>query len=114
MVNHYNGNVYVLINGLTFSASTLFCNLVQGQDNIILAGEETGGGWYGNSGILIPNITLPKTKLKIRLPFFRLVQYQHIEEKGTGVIPDVYIGPNWRDILQGRDTKLEAVKKMIQ
>ena len=112
--NHYSGNVYVLINGLTFSASTLFCNLVQGQDNIILAGEETGGGWYGNSGILIPNITLPKTKLKIRLPFFRLVQYQHIEEKGTGVIPDVYIGPNWRDILQGRDTKLEAVKKMIQ
>ena len=111
--NHYNGNVYVLINGLTFSASTLFCNIVQGQDNIVLAGEETGGGWYGNSGILIPSITLPNTKLRVGLPFFRIVQYRHIEEKGIGVIPDEYIGPNWRDILKGRDTKLEAVRKMI-
>lgn len=112
--NHFNGKVYVLINGLTFSASTLFCNAVKGQENIILAGEETGGGWYGNSGILIPHITLPNTELKVRLPFFRLVQYQHIAEKGTGVIPDVYIGPNWRDILNGVDTKIETVKEMIE
>jgi len=112
--NHYNGNVYVLINGLTFSASSLFCNAVKGQENIILAGEETGGGWYGNSGILIPDITLPNTKLKVRLPYFRLVQYQHISEKGTGVIPDIYIGPAWRDILNDVDTKLETVKKLIE
>lgn len=112
--NHYNGNVYVLINGLTFSASTLFCNIIAGQDNVILAGEETGGGWYGNSGILIPSITLPNTKLRVRLPFFRLVQYRHIDQKGIGVMPDEYIGTNWRDVLQGRDTKLESVKKMIQ
>lgn len=112
--NHYSGNVYVLINGLTFSASTLFCNIIAGQDNVILAGEETGGGWYGNSGILIPSITLPNTKLRVRLPFFRLVQYRHIDQKGIGVMPDEYIGTNWRDVLQGRDTKLESVKKMIQ
>ncbi len=112
--NHYNGNVYVLINGLTFSASSLFCNAVKGQENIILAGEETGGGWYGNSGILIPDITLPNTKLRVRLPFFRLVQYQHIPVKGTGVIPDIYIGPDWRDILNDVDTKLKAVTKMIE
>jgi len=112
--NHYNGNVYVLTNGLTFSASTLFCNLVKGQPNVTLVGEETGGGWYGNSGILIPDITLPHTKLRVRLPFFRLVQYDHISFKGTGVIPDWYIGPNWRDVLSGRDTKLEAVKLKIE
>ncbi|MDQ2719240.1 MAG: S41 family peptidase [Bacteroidota bacterium] len=112
--NHFNGHVYVLINGLTFSASTLFCNAVKGQQNITLAGEETGGGWYGNSGIMIPNITLPNTKLKVRLPFFRLVQYQHIAIKGTGVLPDVYIGTNWRDVLNGVDTKIKTVKRMIE
>lgn len=113
MKNHFNGNVYVLVNGLTFSASTLFANAVEGQENVHIVGEETGGGWYGNSGILIQSITLPNTKLRVRLPFFRLVQYRHINQKGTGIIPDVYIGPNWRDILKGTDTKLEAVKKMI-
>ena len=112
--NHFNGQVYVLTNGLTFSASSLFCNDVKGQENITLVGEETGGGWYGNSGILIPNITLPHTQLRVRLPFFRLVQYDHIATKGTGVIPDVYVGPDWRDVLSGTDTKIEAVKKLIK
>ena len=111
--NHFSGKIYILTNGLTFSASSLFCNDVKGQSNIKLVGEETGGGWYGNSGIMIPNITLPNTKIKVRLPFFKLVQYQHISVKGTGVIPDIYVGPNWRDILKGVDTKVERVKEII-
>lgn len=111
--NHFHGNVYVLINGLTFSASSLFCNAVKGQKNVKLVGEETGGGWYGNSGILIPDITLPNTKMRVRLPFFKLVQYDHIPIKGTGVIPDIYVGPNWRDILKGVDTKVKRVEEII-
>ena len=111
--NHFKGKVFVLTNGLTFSASSLFCSEVKGQDNITLVGEVTGGGWYGNSGIMIPNITLPNTKMKVRLPVFRLVQYDHVSVKGTGVIPDIYIGPNWRDILKGVDTKVERVKEII-
>lgn len=111
--NHFNGSVYVLINGLTFSASSLFCNSVKGQQNITLVGEETGGGWYGNSGIMIPDIKLPNTRLRVRLPFFRIVQYNHVNVKGTGVIPDVYIGPVYRDVVNGVDTKMEYVKKVI-
>jgi len=87
---------------------------VKGQKNITLVGEETGGGWYGNSGIMIPNITLPHTKLKVRLPVFRLVQYEHISTKGTGVMPDIYVGPDWRDILNGVDTKIEVVKELTK
>jgi Peptidase family S41 len=111
--NHFNGNVYVLVNGLTFSASSLFCNSVKGQQNITLVGEETGGGWYGNSGIMIPDIKLPNTKLRVRLPFFRLVQYNHVSVKGTGVIPDIYISPVYKDVVNGIDTKMEYVKKII-
>lgn len=112
--NHFNGHVYILTNGLTFSAASLFCALVKGEDNITLVGEETGGGWYGNAGVIIPNIVLPNTGLRIRLPFFRLVQSRfQLSEKGLGVEPDWYIGPDWRDILQNRDTKMEAVVRRI-
>ena len=111
--NHFNGNIFVLTNGLTFSASSIFCSSLKGQQNIKLVGEETGGGWYGNSGIMIPNITLPNTKIRVRLPFFRLVQYQHLPVKGSGVIPDIYVGPNWRDILHGVDTKIKKVRELI-
>ncbi len=50
----------------------------------------------------------------MRLPFFRLVQYHHIAEKGTGVIPDVYVGPNAKDIISQVDTKVEKVKELIK
>jgi C-terminal processing protease CtpA/Prc len=112
--NHFNGNTFILTNGLTFSASSIFCNAVKGQPNIKLVGEQTGGGWYGNSGIMIPDITLPNTKIRVRLPFFRLVQYQHVPLNGTGVLPDIFVGPDWRDILKGVDTKIERVKEIIR
>ncbi len=112
--NHFDGDIYVLTNGLTFSASTLFCNAVKGEPNVTLVGEETGGGWYGNSGIMIPDIKLPNTKLRVRLPFFRIVQYHHIAEKGTGVIPDVYIKPVYEDVVNGVDTKMEWVRQFIK
>jgi hypothetical protein len=110
---HFNGNVFVLTNGLTFSASSLFCNVVKGQKNVTLVGEETGGGWYGNSGIMIPDITLPNTKLKVRLPVFRLVQYHHIAFKGTGVIPDIPVGPTVESVRKNIDLKMKVVKELI-
>lgn len=112
--NHFNGNVYVLTNGLTFSASTLFCNSVKGQQNVTLVGEETGGGWYGNSGILIPDIILPNTKLKVRLPLFRIVQFHHVPFKGTGVFPDIYVSPTVKDIRNNVDRKMETVKDLVK
>jgi hypothetical protein len=113
-MNHYNGNVYVLINGPTFSASTLFCNAVKGQVGITLVGEEAGGGWHGNNGIMIPDITLPNTHLRVRLPLFRLVQYNHVPKNGLGVMPDVYVGTSYDALLKGYDKKMQVVMEMIK
>jgi hypothetical protein len=110
----FNGKIYVLINGSTFSASTLFCNAVKGQSNIKLVGEETGGGWYGNNGLMIPDITLPITKLRVRLPIFKIVQYHHIDLKGTGVMPDIFIPPTVEGVRKSIDRKMLIVKGMIK
>ena len=112
--SHFNGKVFVITNGLTFSASSLFCNSVKGQPNVTLVGEETGGGWYGNSGIMIPDITLPNTKLRVRLPVFKLVQYNHISTKGTGVLPDINVYPSVADVKNNADRKMEVIKEMIR
>lgn len=112
--NHFGGDVYVLTNGLTFSASSLFCNSVKGQNNVTLVGENTGGGWHGNSGIIIPDIILPNTKLRVRLPLFRLVQYQHVPKTGTGVLPDIYVGPTVEAMRKDIDRKMDVVKEMIK
>ncbi|MEP7255701.1 MAG: S41 family peptidase, partial [Ferruginibacter sp.] len=112
-VNHFSGDLYVLINGSTFSASAIFCNAVKGQPGITLVGEEAGGGWYGNNGILIPDITLPNTRLRVRLPLFRLVQYKHVVKDGRGVPPDIFIGTSYTALLKGVDKKMQVVMGMI-
>lgn len=112
--NHFDGQVYVLISGPTFSASTLFANAIKGQPGITLIGEETGGGHYGNSGIIIPTFTLPNTRLQIRYPLFRLVQYNHQDSlKGKGIQPDWHLPSNYDAIKKGYDYKMKSVRDKI-
>jgi hypothetical protein len=111
--NFFHGNVYVLINGPTFSASTLFAHTVKGQENIRLIGEEAGGGNYGNNGLMIPNIVLPNTGMRIRLPLFRLVQYNHDVKDGRGVMPDIYIPPTADAVRKSIDRKMQITLEMM-
>ena len=113
-VNNYKGNLFVLIAGNTFSAAALFSNAVKGQPGVVLLGEETGGGWHGNNGILIPDIVLPNTHIKVRLPLFRLIQYRHAPKDGHGIPPDIYLGTNYKALLNGIDYKMKFVLDMIK
>ena len=112
--NHFNGDLYVLITGNTFSASTLFCNDVKGQPGVKLVGEQAGGGWHGNDGIMIPDIILPNTHMRVRLPLFRLVQYNHVPKNGLGVMPDIYVSTNYEALVKGFDKKMRVVMEMIK
>jgi C-terminal processing protease CtpA/Prc len=111
--NHYDGKVYVLTGGNTFSASTLFLQSVKHQDNIVIVGEETGGGAYGNNAWLIPDVTLPHTKVVFRLPLFRLVMDKNAT-KGWGVLPDVPALPSVEAIRRSADFKTEKVYEIIK
>jgi C-terminal processing protease CtpA/Prc len=90
--NHYDGQVYVLDGGNTFSASTLVAGALRPQANVTLVGEETGGGAYGNNAWLIPDVKLPQTGVRFRLPLFRLV-IDRTAARGYGVQPEVFAGP---------------------
>jgi hypothetical protein len=109
----YNGDVYVLIGGPTFSASTLFAQTIKGQDNIVLIGEETGGGGHGNNGLMIPYITLPNTRMRVRMPMFRVVQFNHPPKDGRGVVPDVFVPPTSKAVLSLTDLKMQKAFELI-
>jgi len=111
---HYNGQVWVLTGGYSFSATTMFLANVKGQPNVTLVGEETGGGYYGNNGGFIPDVTLPNTRLRMRLPLYRIVINSRIPQKGTGVPPDVWVAPTAESIRQNRDVKTEKVLELIR
>ena len=110
---HFDGNVYILTGGNSFSATTLFAGALKGQNNVTLVGEETGGAAYGNSAWMIPDVTLPNTRVRFRLPKFRLVVNKDWPKNGRGVQPDIFAVPTVDAIKRGVDYKVEKVKELI-
>lgn len=110
--HHYNGSLYLLQGGYTFSAATMFIASLKNQEKVKLVGEETGGGYYGNSAMHIPIIELPNSKLRVSLPMYRLVMDKN-RSKGRGIFPDIYIPPSAIAIRAGIDKKMSVVNELI-
>lgn len=112
--NHFAGNIYILTGGYTFSAATLVAGNLKGQPNVTIVGEETGGGAYGNSSMLLTNIILPNTGLRITLPLYRMVLNDTRPKNGRGIFPDIEVKPSSDFIKNNRDAKLEKVLNIIK
>ena len=111
--HHFEGTTYILTGGNTFSAASLVAKTLREQEDVIIVGEETGGGAYGNTAWLIPDLTLPNTGVRFRLPLFRLVVDKDAE-KGRGVQPEILSLPSVEAIRRSEDYKMEKVKKLIK
>ena len=110
----FSGNVYIITGANSFSATSIFVNFIAAEKNIWTVGEETGGGSYGNSGFMIPDVTLPNTKLKFRLPLFRMVANKENPKTGRGIYPEIPAVPTVSTIRNGKDIKMETVLELIR
>lgn len=111
--NAFQGKVFVLINGGSFSASSIIAAKLKNDKRVILVGEETGGANDGTVAGFYSYQTLPNSK--IDLPIGLALVQPNITFTNTqkGVIPDVEIKQNIEDILEQRDVQLDWVKKEI-
>lgn len=91
----------------------MFAQALKGQSNVLIVGEETGGGAYGNTAWMIPDVTLPNTRIKFRLPKFRLVMNSDLVNDGRGVLPDIEVPPDVESLRMGIDMKVEVVRELI-
>ena len=111
----FMGNLYVLINGNTFSTATDVCSILYSKGLATFIGEETGGGYYGNTSGLITQVTLPNTGFQLRLP---LVRYEtNVEDslpKGSGVKPDFEFSSSKKSLLSSEDLMLEYTLNLIK
>ncbi|MDW7690370.1 S41 family peptidase [Flammeovirgaceae bacterium SG7u.111] len=110
----FEGDVYVLIDGGTFSAAAGFAAIASDQGRAILIGEETGGAKLGNTSGVILDAVLPNTGLRLSLPTFRYsLALQNPSNKGVGVIPDHKITPTVEQWLANEDAQMEYVFSLI-
>lgn len=110
--NQYTGNLYVFIDGETFSMGSLVATRLKHGTEAGFFGEETGGGENGSNAILIYNLTLPETKVRINIPYYFLNHDVAVEMPGRGVIPNNKLKYTLNDKLQQKDKEMEQLQLM--
>lgn len=110
----FKGKLYVLINGSSFSASSIISSKIKNDKRGILVGEETGGANDGSVAGRYSTEILPNSKIK--LPIGLMLIKGNIEPTNTmkGVTPDVEIIPTLQEILQKKDPELDWILKDIK
>ncbi|WP_100612748.1 S41 family peptidase [Confluentibacter lentus] len=111
--NHFKGEIYVLINGNSFSASSLISTHLQATKRAIFVGEETGGAYNGTVAGIYKIYELPTTKLKVRMGLMQIDAPYKQTPDGYGVKPDVAIVPTSEDVFLKKDVELEWVLNHI-
>ena len=112
MSQNFKGNIYVLINGGSFSNTGIFCSVLRKHKRAIFIGEETGGSEFVICGSP-KNITLPNTAIQIELPQLQYMIKPNEDDKLHSVIPDYYIKPKIDYIIEQKDKDLEFALELI-
>lgn len=110
---HFDGEVYVLINGGSFSASCIISSNLQATGRAVFVGEETGGTFNGTVAGRMPLLELPKSKLPLRLGLMDIRPVHRTEQEGRGIMPNVEIIPTVEQRLSGVDPELEYVLSTV-
>ena len=112
----FTGKIYIIINGGSFSTTSEFLSQAHSHKLATFIGEESAGGYYGNSSGFMPNVTLPNTKLSVRVPlmtyYMAVTGYQGALHHG--VVPDYPVKHNIEDLIAGRDLDLEIALQLAR
>jgi len=111
---HFKGEIYVLTNGNSFSASSILSTQLQGNKRATFVGEETGGAYNGTVAGIYKMYELPNTKVKVKVWFMHLDTPFKTTPDGYGIKPDIEVLPTIEDRLNNVDPELEWVLQDIE
>ncbi|MFT5050969.1 MAG: C-terminal processing protease CtpA/Prc [Chlamydiales bacterium] len=109
------GRVYALQDGWTFSTAADVSTVAHHNGFATLVGEQSGGGYDGNTGGVSERMTLPASGLLVGVPqwMYTTANVGH-DLHGRGAVPDAHVRPTVDDVLTGRDAELVAVVALIE
>ena len=111
----YDGKIVFLINGLTFSAAAEFCAIAKSNNRGMFVGEETGGGYFGNTSGQSISTVLPNTSITVFIPTTKYVMdVSQLNPVNRGTIPDYNIVPSISEIFHNRDIQLLKAIELLK
>lgn len=113
-VTNFKGDILFLINGLTFSTAADFCAIAKSNNRGKFIGEESGGGYYGNTSGQITRIELPYSKLNLTIPRYNyLMAVQKARFSDRGVLPEYMVSPTIEEVIKAKDVQLQYAIRLI-
>jgi C-terminal processing protease CtpA/Prc len=112
--NAFKGKIYVLINGASFSASSIISSNLKGSKRAVFVGEETGGTYNGTVAGRMPTFKLPNSYLNLKLGLMLNAPHHKTEVEGRGIFPDKEIIPTLEDRIKGNDPEMEWILEDIK
>ena len=103
-----------MINGNSFSASSILSTQLKGNQRAIFVGEETGGAYNGTVAGISKMYELPNTKVKVKVGLLYIDAPFKVTPDGYGVQPDVKIVPTYQDRLNKIDPELAWILEDIE
>ncbi|MFC6268584.1 S41 family peptidase [Frigoriflavimonas asaccharolytica] len=111
--NAFEGEIYVLINGSSFSASSIISSKLKGDGRAILVGEETGGANDGTVAGRYNTVKLPNSKILFPIGLMKISPNIVFTKTKKGVEPNIEMIESTTEILQKKDKVLHYVLEEI-
>jgi hypothetical protein len=96
------------MNGGSFSSTCEFLSATRSYTKAIFIGEESGGSYSGNTSGMKYDITLPNSKLILRVPTvgYYMAVKEHLD-LDRGILPDYPIQQSIEDLLGSEDREMK-------
>jgi len=103
----FEGQLIVLTSDTNSSGSTNMTAWLKELDRAVLVGGRTGGSAQGVTAGLQFTLTLPESGVRLRLPFFFMINNVSDFEEGLGMTPDIAAPMTVEAFKEGRDPALD-------
>ena len=111
----FSGKTYVIISPVTYSGSSEFSNMMYTQDLATFVGQETGGGYLGNTSGYGNELVLPHSKIKVSIPSLQFVMnVKPTLSFGRGVIPQYEVIPTFEEYINGENAPLKYILEQLE
>ncbi|MBC7571545.1 MAG: peptidase S41 [Spirosoma sp.] len=110
----FRGNLYFLMNGASFSATTSVLAKTLDAGIGTYVGEASGSAYWGDFAGYFKTVTLPNSKIQVRIPLKKLYHAVSPDRaNGFTVEPDFAVSRSYTDLLSNRDYVLDYALKLI-
>lgn len=112
--NNFQGELYILINPFSLSATTDFLGMLKNINRGVFIGETAGGSPHRVTSWLMPVLVLPNTKIEAIIPLVHTETQLNYQDDGLGISPHFFVKNSIQEAIQGKDSVMQFTLDLIK